>query len=110
VIQLRFTEAAARSIVEQTDFYLQQAGAELALHWEASVEEAVQSLLQSPERGSHCRFSPLALQQVRWIPVAGFPKHSVFYRYEAEQSIVRIVQVVHGARDLEAVFGNSEDK
>ena len=108
MIRLRITEAAARSIVEQADYYLEQAGTELALRWETSVDEAIRSLLNLPERGAPCRFAASALRQVRWIPIRDFVRHIVFYRYDKKRSVVSIVQVLHGARDLEAVLGDEE--
>ena len=34
----------------------------------------------------------------------GFMKHMVFYRYSQEEQILLVVQVLHGARDLEAIL------
>jgi len=36
------------------------------------------------------------------MPIAGFPRHLIFYRAEEEE--IRILRVVHGARDLESVL------
>jgi plasmid stabilization system protein ParE len=36
------------------------------------------------------------------MPIAGFPKHLIFYR--AEKKDIKILRVVHGARDLETLF------
>jgi len=38
---------------------------------------------------------------MRWIPIEGFPQHLVFYRFDPQLRIVLIVNVLHGARDLE---------
>jgi len=71
------------------------------------VDNAIHSLLNWPERGAACRFRSLALAGLRWIFVPGFPKHMVFYQYLPGEKAVRIVQVLHGARDLETLL--SED-
>ena len=48
---------------------------------------------------------------MRWIPIPGFPKHIVFYLFLAEKRVVRVVHVMHGARDLEAFFdGHSSEQ
>ena len=73
MIELRITEAAARSIVEQSDYYTQVADFSLALRWEEAVDEAIGSLLNWPARGAPCRFRATQLAGLRWIFVPGFP-------------------------------------
>jgi toxin ParE1/3/4 len=104
VIELRISEAAALSIVEQADYHEQASDRALAQRWEAAVDQAIHSLSNWPERGAACRFRSAALTGLRWIFVPGFPKHMVFYRYLPEEKAVRIVQVLHGARDLETLL------
>ena len=107
--QLRITEAAARSILEQADYYRQNAGEQLAERWEASVDQAIRSLLQMPERGARARFSHPELAELRWLAVPGFRRHLIFFRYEQAESIVLVVQVLHGARNLESAMGIAEE-
>ena len=104
MIELRISEAAALSIVEQADYYQQTADLSLAQRWEAAADQAVHSLLSWPERGAPCRFRSPALAGLRWIFVPGFPKHMVFYRYRSQEQAILIVQVLHGARDLETIL------
>jgi plasmid stabilization system protein ParE len=104
VIELRISEAASLSIVEQADYYQQNADLALAQRWEQSVDLAVNSLLNLPERGAPCRFRSPALAGLRWIFVPGFPKHMVFYRYLHEEQAILIVHVMHGARNLETLL------
>lgn len=52
MIELRISEAAALSIVEQADYYQQAADLALAQRWEAAVDQAVHTLLTWPERGA----------------------------------------------------------
>ena len=113
MIQLRISEAAATSIVEQADYYQKAADSALASQWASGVDEVIHSLLRMPERGAPCRFKSPQLAGLRWVIVPGFPKHMVFYRHDREREAVLIVQVLHGARDLEAILsdetaGNSE--
>lgn len=104
MIELRISEAAALSVIEQADYYLHVSNFALAQRWEESVDQAVHSLLNSPERGALCRFRSPSLSGLRWIFVPGFPKHMVFYRYLPQQAAVQIVQVLHGARNLETIL------
>lgn len=104
LIELRISEAAALSIVEQAEYYEQAADKALAQKWETAVDEAIGSLLKFPERGARCRFRSPKLADLRWIFVPGFPKHLVFYRYLAVEAAVLIVQIQYGPRDLEAIL------
>ena len=103
-MELRISEAAAVSIVEQADYYEQASDRALAQRWEIAVDEAVHSLLSWPERGALCRFRSASLVDMRWIFVSGFPKHMVFYRYLPHGQVILIVQILHGARNLEALL------
>ena len=109
MIELRISEAAAISIIEQADYYRDAIDNARALRWEAAVDEAVQSLLRFPERGAPCRFHSPLLAGLRWIFVPGFPKHMVFYRYSRQEQVLLIVQVLHGARDLESILGSDAE-
>ena len=108
MIDLIISEAAALSIVEQADYYQQAAELALAQHWEAAVDQAVHSLLTRPERGALCRFRSPALMGLRWIFIPGFPKHMAFYRYLRQEQAILIVQVLHGARNLEIILDEDE--
>jgi plasmid stabilization system protein ParE len=106
VIDLRISEAAAVSIIDQADYYLQAADASLAQRWEQAVDEAVGSLLNLPERGTLCRFRSSTLAGLRWISIPGFPKHLILYRTVREEHAILIVQVLHGARNLETILND----
>jgi len=108
VIELRISEAAALSIVEQADYYERASNRALAKRWEDAVDQGVNSLRSLPERGALCRFRSPALAGLRWIFVPGFPKHRVFYRHLPQEQAILIVHVLHGARDLETLLDNDE--
>ena len=110
MIGLRISELAALSIVEQANYYMQASNRDLAQRWEEAVDQAMQSLLSSPERGAPCRFRSPALAGMRWIFVPGFRKHMVFYRFLHQESAVRIVQVLHGARNLETILDDDGEQ
>lgn len=104
MIELRVSEAAALTIVEQADYFRQASDNTLADRWESAVDSGVQSLMNMPERGAPCRFQTHELAGLRWIFVPGFPKHMIFYRYSTQDEILLIVQVIHGARNLAALL------
>ncbi len=103
-MELRVSEAAAVSIVEQADYYRQASDLALAQRWESAAERAVHSLLSWPERGTLCRFRSPSLAGLRWICISGFSKHMVFYRHLPQERAILIVQILHGARDLETIL------
>lgn len=103
-IKIRITELAAHAIVDQAAYYSTRQDELLAARWEIAVEQAIESLLKMPERGSLCHFDSARLKALRRISVAGFPQHLVFYQYIRGPRIVRVVHVLHGARDLETII------
>jgi toxin ParE1/3/4 len=109
VIKLHVYEAAALSIVEQADYYQERAGEDVALRWASAIDEAIGSILKWPDIGVPCRFRSSSLTGLRWTSVPGFPKHVIFYRYAQAEETVFVIHVLHGARDIESIFGDEED-
>jgi plasmid stabilization system protein ParE len=104
VIELRVSEAAALTIVEQADYYREHSDEDLAARWEQAVGEGFHSLLEMPQRGAPCRFRAPGLSGLRWILVPGFEKHLIFYRYSPEEKVLLIAHVLYGARELESIL------
>jgi plasmid stabilization system protein ParE len=109
-LALEIVDAASQEILDQASYYREESpGSHIEAQWDHAVSQAIRSLLSMPERGAHCNFQSPELREMRWIPIPGFPRHLVFYLFLAEDRVVRIVHILHGARDLEAFFdGNSE--
>jgi toxin ParE1/3/4 len=74
----------------------------------ATVEEALQNLLSMPGMGRRREFHKPELSDVRSWVVTGFKNHIIFYR-EIEDGI-EVVRVLHGARDIEAVLGDTDSQ
>lgn len=108
MIELRVSEAAALSIVEQAEYYATVADRSLAVRWEAAVSDIIRILLKMPGMGTQCRIQSPSLTNLRWTLVPGFPNHMVFYRYSEQENVLLILQVLHGARDLQAILSESE--
>ncbi len=100
--RLVFSDAAIADILEQADWYCEQAGRRLTRRWEKAVNSAISQVTRSPATGVTCNFRSEALQDVRRTNITGFPKHLLFYRFDDEK--VFVLRVVHGARDLERLF------
>lgn len=96
------SDAAALDILEQADWYEEQSGSRLAKRWERAVASGLIFLARNPLSGAPCRFRSTELQDIRRIPISGFPKHLMFYR--VSPAGVLVLRIVHGARDLETLF------
>jgi plasmid stabilization system protein ParE len=100
-VELRLTDVALNDIQGQADWYELRSGQCLATRWEYEVSALIR-IEKNPRSGVKCRFSAEELQSIRRMPITGFPKHLIFYRVEDRE--IRILRVVHGARDLETLF------
>ena len=99
---IRFSDLAVADILEQADWYELQSGPKLATRWDRAVTSTILCISTAPQSGALCRFEAEQLQGTRRVPVAGFPKHLVFY--QVEPTGILVLRVVHGARDLETLF------
>jgi toxin ParE1/3/4 len=99
---IRLSLAAAIDILEQTDWYEHASGTRLATRWENAVTSTLLRIRKRPLSGSPCSFSLQELRNIRRMPITGFPKHLVFYRYKSGE--IEVLRIVHGARDLENLF------
>jgi toxin ParE1/3/4 len=100
--RLTLSEAAASDILEQADWYEAQADQKLAKRWEKGVTSTLLRISRWPRTGSPCKFKSTELNDVRRVPVAGFPRHLIFYQSYAREIVV--LRIVHGARDIESLF------
>jgi toxin ParE1/3/4 len=101
-LALSFRDAAVSDILEQAEWYEEQADLALSARWERAVASVLIRLAQRPHCGTLCRFTSDSLRGIRRIPVKGFSKHLIFYR--VEKNDVMILRVIHGARDLESLL------
>lgn len=92
------SERAERDMALQYQWYLQQAGRDIAERYLLAVDEMVHRLAVQPDLGVVRHFQSPELQNIRSSQAAGsFDKHLIFYRADDMLSIERIM---HGARDL----------
>jgi plasmid stabilization system protein ParE len=100
--ELRLTDVAVSDIQEQVGWYEQRSDHTLAKRWENGVTVALTRIERNPRSGAKCAFRPDELQGIRRMSIAGFPRHLIFYR--AEKNEIRILRIIHGARDLESLL------
>lgn len=64
-LRLRLSEAAVNDIVEQAEWYEEQADRQLSKRWEQAVQAALMRIIRSPGSGSMCEFEATELSRVR---------------------------------------------
>jgi len=94
-VNYRFSHAAQTDL-DDCWLYIARDNPQAADRFLDTLEEKLSMLATHPRLGRKCDELGPGLQR---FPVAG---HVVFYRVRAKR--IEIVRVLHGARDIEAVF------
>ena|SRR2546426_6231757 len=76
---------------------------EAAARFVPALEETCTQLVALPGMGSARAFGRKDLKGVRMLPVTGFEQYLIFYT--AVQKNVKVVRVLHVARDFPTIFG-----
>lgn len=92
----------ALSDVEESAVYIGLDSPAMALRFIEAVEETLRFLVKNPEIGPARTFSRHELVGLRMFPVKGFDKHLIFYL--PTEDGIEVVRILHGARDLGALF------
>lgn len=74
-----------------------------ALRFLEAAENTLQLLAARPGIGKRTDFSHPVLRGTRRFPISGFEKYLVFYR--PIRGGVEVLRVIHGARDIDSLFG-----
>lgn len=70
-----------------------------------AAHETFRELLRNPGLGRVRKFRNPRLRSIRSWHVSGFENYLVFYREQSGE--IQVLHVYHGARDIEALFGDS---
>jgi toxin ParE1/3/4 len=98
--------AAKRDLIDHFVYLGEEAGLGAAERFMEAAKRSFERVRKTPAMGSPCEFlNPVWAELRRW-PIMGFSDYLVFYRYRA--SDVEIVRVLHGARDIAAMFQNRD--
>lgn len=92
---------ATLSIIEQA-YWIAEDSPEAADRFIDAAEASFSFLEKSPEIGREYEAKNKRLSGVRVWRVSGFEKHLIFYRPHPEG--VEILDLIHGARDIEALL------
>jgi toxin ParE1/3/4 len=95
--------AAAEFDLDEIAAYLQQRSPYVAIRFLQATDVAFQRLAGMPGMGSPSESDHPALAGLRLWSIRGFEKYVILYRPLDDG--VEIVRVVHGAQDLEGLFG-----
>src|SRR5579883_285428 len=95
-------EPAARLDIASQFEYLTDRNSEAAIRYYDAANETFVKLAESPGIGTLLETDHPALSGIRRFPVPGFRKYLIFYR--ATQSELRIIRVLHGARNIRRVL------
>jgi toxin ParE1/3/4 len=77
-----------------------------AVRFMDAVDETVQSLVEMPGAGRPREFDHPALAGMRSRQVKDFENYLVFYR--PTDAGIEVLRVLHGARDIDAIFQDEE--
>jgi toxin ParE1/3/4 len=97
---------AAESDVASHAKFLQERSFDAAIRFLDAFDAAVDLLARSPGIGGICSFQNRAFDRVRVISITGFKNHLIFYRILPGE--IEVLRVLHGARDLESIFGQAD--
>lgn len=95
------TPQARRDLIELAD-YIARDSLDTAERFLNAAEAAFHLLAGMPEMGALCEFRDPEAVGVRMWSIRGFENYVVFYR--PLQDGVDVVRVIHGARDIQAIF------
>ncbi len=99
------TPQARRDLIDLAD-YIARDSLDTAERFLNAAEAAFHLLANSPELGTLCEFRNPEATGTRMWSIGGFENYLVFYR--PLEDGVDVVRVIHGARDIRAIF--SDDK
>jgi toxin ParE1/3/4 len=94
--------AAAADLLEHF-VYIGENSEAAAQRFLEKAKETIRLLASQPEMGRLMHFRNPLLAGIRMFPVKDFEKYLIFYR--PLRHGIEVVRVVHGARDLPALFG-----
>jgi len=95
------TGLAEVDLLEHLD-YIAVNNPDAALRFVDTVEQAFARLSEMPEIGALREFANSRLAGVRAWPVPKFSRYLIFY--QVTQDSIRILRVLHGARDIPSLF------
>jgi toxin ParE1/3/4 len=98
----------AQEDIDDITYYISQDNLEAAVAFFEAVESTCATLSTMPGIGSARDFRNPRFATLRMFPVKRHEKYLIFYQSTDEE--ILIVRVLHGARDIAALFEDEENK
>ena len=99
-------DPAADQDIENEFNYLVDRNIDVALRFFKAVGNTCDTIAEMPGMGSPRTFKNSHLKGVRMWAVKGFPKYLIFYLTTDED--ITVLRVLHGARNIEHIFSDTE--
>lgn len=106
LLRVRLRERAATDIDQAADYYLREAGTQVAMRFIDAVERAVNQVGRAPQSGSPRYSYELEIPDLRVRAVARFP-YLVFYI--AGDGVVDVWRILHARRDIPSALTDDID-
>ena len=100
--KVSFLPLARKDIRDVAAYLLVEASEAVAVRFEKAVQNATHTLAGMPGIGVPCSFRNPELHDMRRLTVKGFENWLLFYRDTEDR--IDVIRVLHGARDIAAVF------
>lgn len=100
--EIRKKPQAERDI-EECFVYIGEDNLDIAVHFLVAVEDSIEEINRNPFIGKSREFKSSNLQNLRMWLVKNFSNYQIYYMVEAET--IEIIRVLHGARDIDDIFG-----
>ena len=94
---------ADRDLVEHFVYLAEEAGVDIADRFLRAARESFEELARMPGIGQMTDFKNPRFGGMRRWRINGFPNHLIFY-FPTKRG-VDLVRILHGARDLDSLFG-----
>jgi len=88
--------------IEECFVYIGEDNLDIAVHFLVAVEDSIEQIGRNPFIGSSRKFANSQIENLRMWKVKNFTDYQIFYTVEEET--IEIIRVLHGTRDLPAIF------
>jgi toxin ParE1/3/4 len=84
--------------------HIRQRSPRAALRFLRAAELSFRKLSSMPGIGERFETDNVLYQEIRSLPISGFPSHIVYYKPLTDGVV--IIRVIHAARDIDRIFGD----
>ena len=104
--QITRAPQARREIMQVADYFAEKSGYNISEKFLRAVDKMFWQIADMPGIGTLRDYDNPKFAGMRMLPIQKFSKYLIFYR--TTETTIEILRVLHGARDLQAIFGPDE--